>query len=121
MYLGGLILGSHRHRATQVINQAFDAFAWLSQIVLFVMLGLLVTPSALLGPNALIGSTVAVLIISNDQSWCLWACDSRFYRMRAGRPRQLSRDQRHVQDLVDRGEIPLKRRPRTRWPISSQI
>jgi len=53
-YLAGLILGSHRHRATQVINQAFDAFAWLSQIVLFLMLGLLVTPSALvpiLGPS----------------------------------------------------------------------
>jgi len=47
VYLAGLILGSHRHRATQVINQAFDAFAWLSQIVLFLMLGLLVTPSAL--------------------------------------------------------------------------
>ena len=45
-YLAGLILGSHRHRATQVINQAFDAFAWLSQIVLFLILGLLVKPSA---------------------------------------------------------------------------
>jgi serine/threonine protein phosphatase Stp1 len=64
------------------------------------------TRAAAIGPNALIGSTVAVLVISNDQSWCLWAGDSRFYRMRAGRLRQLSRDQRHVQDLVDRGEIP---------------
>src|SRR5262249_57421222 len=57
VYLAGLILGGHRHRATQVINQAFDAFAWLSQIVLFLMLGLLVTPSALvpiLGPSILI-------------------------------------------------------------------
>ena len=57
VYLAGLILGTHRHRATQVINQAFDAFAWLSQIVLFLMLGLLVTPSVLvpiLGPSLLI-------------------------------------------------------------------
>ncbi len=61
--------------------------------------------AAAIGPNALIGSTVAVLLISDDQSCCLWAGDSRLYRMRAGRLRQLSRDQSHVQDLVDRGEI----------------
>jgi len=57
VYLAGLILGTHRHRATQIINQAFDAFAWLSQIVLFLMLGLLVAPSDLvpiLGPSLVI-------------------------------------------------------------------
>jgi len=60
-YLAGLILGSHRHRATQVINQAFDAFAWLSQIVLFLMLGLLVKPSALvpiLGPSLVVAAVL---------------------------------------------------------------
>jgi serine/threonine-protein phosphatase Stp1 len=61
--------------------------------------------AATIGPNALIGSTVAVLLIWDDQSCCLWAGDSRLYRMRAGRLRQLSRDQSHVQDMVDRGEI----------------
>jgi potassium/hydrogen antiporter len=64
VYLAGLILGSHRHRATQVINQAFDAFAWLSQIVLFLMLGLLVTPRALiptLGPSL---AVAAVLMLA---------------------------------------------------------
>ena len=61
--------------------------------------------AATIGPNALIGSTVAVLLIGGDQSCCLWAGDSRLYRMRAGRLCQLSRDQSHVQDLVDRGEI----------------
>jgi cell volume regulation protein A len=60
VYLAGLILGSHRHRATQVINQAFDAFAWLSQIVLFLMLGLLVSPSALV-PT--LGRSVAVAAV----------------------------------------------------------
>ena len=58
-----------------------------------------------IGPNALIGSTVAVLVIFDDQCCCLWAGDSRLYRMRAGQLRQLTRDQSHVQDLVNRGEI----------------
>jgi len=61
--------------------------------------------AATLGPNALIGSTVAILLILGNQSHCLWAGDSRLYRMRAGRLRQLTRDQSYVQDLVDRGEI----------------
>jgi serine/threonine protein phosphatase PrpC len=61
--------------------------------------------AATLGPKALIGSTVAVLLIFDGQSRCLWAGDSRLYRMRAGQLVQLSRDQSHVQDLVDRGEI----------------
>ncbi|HEX9535227.1 MAG TPA: protein phosphatase 2C domain-containing protein [Stellaceae bacterium] len=61
--------------------------------------------AATIGPNALIGSTVAVLLIWDHQCRCLWAGDSRLYRMRAGQLRQLSRDQSHVQDLVDRGEI----------------
>jgi serine/threonine protein phosphatase PrpC len=61
--------------------------------------------AATIGPNALIGSTVAVLLIWDDQCCWLWAGDSRLYRMRAGQLRQLSRDQSHVQDLVDRGEI----------------
>jgi serine/threonine protein phosphatase PrpC len=61
--------------------------------------------AATIGPNALIGSTVAVLLIWDDQCCYLWAGDSRLYRMRAGQLHQLSRDQSHVQDMVDRGEI----------------
>jgi serine/threonine protein phosphatase PrpC len=61
--------------------------------------------AATIGPHALIGSTVAVLLIWDNQYCCLWAGDSRLYRMRAGHLRQLTRDQSHVQDLVDRGEI----------------
>jgi potassium/hydrogen antiporter len=64
VYLAGLTLGSHRHRATQLLNQAFDAFAWLSQIVLFLMLGLLVVPSALvpiLGPSLMIAAVLMLV------------------------------------------------------------
>jgi potassium/hydrogen antiporter len=73
-YLAGLILGMHRHRATQVINQAFDAFAWLSQIVLFLMLGLLVTPSALvpmLGPSLVVAAALMLVARPVAVALCL--------------------------------------------------
>jgi len=61
--------------------------------------------AAEIGPQALICSTVAVLLMLGEESCCLWAGDSRFYRLRASALQQLSRDQSHVQNLVDRGEI----------------
>ena len=64
VYLAGLILGSHRHRATQVIDQAFDAFAGLSQIILFLMLGLLVAPTALVPALAPSLAVAAVLMLA---------------------------------------------------------
>jgi len=74
VYLAGLVLGTHRHRATQIINQAFDAFAWLSQIVLFLMLGLLVAPSSLLpilGPSILIAVVLMLVARPAAVALCL--------------------------------------------------
>ena len=48
VYICGLVIANHRHRARQIIERFLDGLAWLSQIVMFVMLGLLVTPSTLL-------------------------------------------------------------------------
>ena len=61
--------------------------------------------ATVLGPNALICTTVVTLLIDAGEARILWAGDSRLYLMRAGRLRQLTRDQSYVQDLVDRGEI----------------
>lgn len=47
IYLTGLVLGNNRHRAQQVISRFHDGLAWLAQISMFLLLGLLVTPSAL--------------------------------------------------------------------------
>jgi cell volume regulation protein A len=47
IYLAGLVLGNSRLQAAQNILRVHDGLAWLSQIVMFLILGLLVTPSQL--------------------------------------------------------------------------
>ena len=64
VYLAGLIVGNRRHRAAQLINRFHDGLAWLAQMVMFVMLGLLVTPSDLLPtlvPSVLIAAFLFML------------------------------------------------------------
>jgi cell volume regulation protein A len=89
VYLAGLIVGNRRHRAAQLINRFHDGLAWLAQMVMFVMLGLLVTPSHLLPtliPSVLIaaflvmiGRPVAVMLCLlpfrftwNEQAFIAW-------------------------------------------------
>lgn len=49
------------------------------------------------------GSTVVTLVVRNNFAVCLWAGDSRLYRLRNSRIEQLSSDHSEVQELVDRG------------------
>jgi NhaP-type Na+/H+ and K+/H+ antiporter len=63
-YLAGVVVGNHAHPAGQPVARFFGALGWLAQIVLFLMLGLLVTPHelpAVLLP-ALAVSAVLVLL-----------------------------------------------------------
>jgi cell volume regulation protein A len=49
IYLAGLVLGNSRLQAAQNILRVHDGLAWLSQITMFLILGLLITPSQLAG------------------------------------------------------------------------
>lgn len=48
VYLAGMVIGNTKVRATEHVLRVMDSFAWLSQAVLFLVLGMLVTPSDIL-------------------------------------------------------------------------
>lgn len=62
VYLAGIIAGNQRLRASKLIGRFHDGIAWISQILMFVMLGLLVTPSKLV-PDALPSTLVALALV----------------------------------------------------------
>ena len=47
IYLAGLVIGNRRSQATEHVLRVMDGLAWLAQAGMFLMLGLLVTPSHL--------------------------------------------------------------------------
>ncbi len=63
VYVMGVIAGINDYRTRERMEQFFEAAAWLAQIALFLMLGLLVTPHALLPALPAIATIAAVLIL----------------------------------------------------------
>jgi protein phosphatase/serine/threonine-protein phosphatase Stp1 len=55
--------------------------------------------------GATIASTLVVLIMRGDHFACLWAGDSRLYRLRDATLEQVTRDHSLVQELVDAGAV----------------
>lgn len=77
VYLAGLVLGNRPHKADRLIRRFHDGLAWLAQIGLFVMLGLLVTPSAL-GPQWLPGALVAAVLMLLARPLAVFLCLAPF-------------------------------------------
>ncbi|MCQ0988633.1 PP2C family protein-serine/threonine phosphatase [Jiella marina] len=69
--------------------------------------------------GATIGTTVVVVLFFSDRFACLWAGDSRLYRLRAGRLEQLTRDHSQIQELLDGGLISAEEAER--WPERNVI
>lgn len=58
---------------------------------------------SLVSRGGLCGSTVVVLAAFANFAACLWAGDSRAYRLRAGKLDQITRDHSELQELEDQG------------------
>jgi protein phosphatase/serine/threonine-protein phosphatase Stp1 len=57
------------------------------------------------GRDAMLVSTIVVLLARDTHYACLWAGDSRVYLLRSGRLRRLTRDHSLVQEMFDAGAI----------------
>jgi cell volume regulation protein A len=77
VYLAGLIAGNSRLKSSQTILRFHEGMAWLSQLVLFIMLGLLVTPHHLL-PQAPAALGVALVLILVARPLAVWLCLTPF-------------------------------------------
>lgn len=77
VYLAGLLVGNQPVRAFANIINFHDAATWLCQIVMFLMLGLLVTPSHLVD-FAVPGFLLAVFLMLIGRPLAVWLCLAPF-------------------------------------------
>ncbi|GHV42967.1 K+/H+ antiporter [Bacteroidia bacterium] len=73
VYLCGLMLGNARFPHKRTTMSFFDGISWLMQIVMFLCLGLLVTPSELL-PCILIGLAISGVMILLSRPISVFLC-----------------------------------------------
>ncbi|OXY82012.1 potassium/proton antiporter [Oceanimonas doudoroffii] len=82
VYLAGLVLGNSRLRNLESILPMFDGLAWLSQIGLFLILGLLVSPADMWA-MALPASLIALAMIFIARPLAVLASLLPFFRFNA--------------------------------------
>ncbi|AUM00827.1 K+/H+ antiporter [Rhodocyclaceae bacterium] len=71
IYLAGLIVGNRRCHATEHVLRVMDGLAWLAQAGMFLILGLLVTPSHLLD-NAGYALAMALFLMMVARPLAVW-------------------------------------------------
>jgi len=71
VYLTGLIIGTARNRGTFHVLRVMDGLAWLAQAGMFLILGLLVTPSAVLD-NLVPALALALLLLLIARPAAIW-------------------------------------------------
>ena len=103
VYLAGYVVGSRRHRATQIIHRFHDGLAWLAQIVMFLILGLLVDPSELV-PTLVASLGVAAVLIFVARPLAVFAC---LAPMRFGGQRFDAREIGFISWVGLRGAVPI--------------
>lgn len=86
VYVGGLIIGNNKFTRKRQTKSFFSGLAWLSQLMMFLMLGLMVEPTALLNHHVWIpGLIISVVMIFISRPLAVLLCMLPFrkqYRQR---------------------------------------
>jgi potassium/hydrogen antiporter len=98
VYITGLWVGNHRVHALPNIRRFHDGVAWLAQIGMFVILGLLASPSALMGV-AVPGLLIALVLILVARPLAVWLSLLPF--------RYPAREQLYIAWVGLRGSVPI--------------
>lgn len=99
VYVGGLVIGNSRFVHKRTVLNFFDGMAWMSQLIMFLMLGLLVVPHELLGV-ALPSLIISLVMIFVARPISVFASLLPFRRM----PRK---DKLFVSWVGLRGAVPI--------------
>ncbi|MDR2057915.1 MAG: potassium/proton antiporter [Dysgonamonadaceae bacterium] len=81
VYIGGLVIGNARiiHKRSSI--RFFDGLAWISQIIMFLTLGLLINPKDL-WPVALVSVLIGIFMIIGARPLTVFISLSPFYKMK---------------------------------------
>ncbi|WP_370178272.1 potassium/proton antiporter [Alteriqipengyuania sp.] len=78
-YVAGLAAGNRTYRARAIVSTFQDGLAWLAQVVMFLTLGLLITPSNLTGV-VLPGLAITVILMFVARPLSVFICLAPFRR-----------------------------------------
>jgi cell volume regulation protein A len=83
VYIAGMVVGNtHNVFGRKGLSKSLDGYTWLVQIVMFIMLGLLVTPHKLLVPEtAIMGVVVGLAMILVARPLTVFLCLAPFRKM----------------------------------------
>ena len=75
VYVGGLVIGNNKFTRKRQTQSFFSGLTWLSQLVMFLMLGLMVNPVELLDYHVwLPGLIISIVMIFISRPLAVWLC-----------------------------------------------
>lgn len=101
VYMGGLVIGNNKFTRKRQTKSFFNGLAWLSQLVMFLMLGLMVKPTDLFNPHVWIPCLIiSIVTIGIARPVSVWLCMLPFHRYH-------SRDKLMLSWVGLKGAVPI--------------